>query len=283
MTITGTNFGSSAASHTISVGSTACGSITRDSHTQLRCSVAEGSGTGHTLSVTVTGQSTTSSGGNYNAPTISAKTSPIPTPGGSMTITGTNFGNSAASYTISVGSTACGSITRDSHTKLRCSVAAGEGTGHTLSVTVTRQSTTSANVAYSAPTISSHTNNLNTGGGSMTITGTNYGTASASVSVTVGSTACGSVSRNSHTQITCTVAQGTGASHTVTVNVEGQAVACSNCFNYNGPDVTSVVPAYSTTNAGVRPPAGGGTLTLRGTNFGHSNTNPTGSVGSTAC
>jgi IPT/TIG domain len=72
-----------------------------------------------------------------------------------------------------------------------------------------------------------------TSGGSVTITGSNFGTNSPFVSITIGSVSCTSVTIPiANTEIVCEIGAGVGASITTEVDVGGQIATV--LFSYQG-------------------------------------------------
>lgn len=114
-----------------------------------------------------------------------------------------------------------------------------------------------------APTISSTAASsfATGGGGTLTLTGTNFGTTS---TVSVGGRACPVTSR-SHTQLQCTLPAWAGANLPIVVTCALQTNAAGGAavFSYLAPALTSISPTTADTPGAV-------TITLTGTNFGPS-------------
>lgn len=98
----------------------------------------------------------------------------------------------------------------------------------------------------------SPTSGTTAGGTSITITGTNFGNASA---VTVGSAACTNVVVVSATSITCTTPAGTAGAASIVVTAGGQSNATNTLFTYNVPTTTTTPPTTppATTPASTTP------------------------------
>jgi len=207
---------------------------------------------------------------NLPIPTIVSTTAPE-TSGGTITITGTNFGPASPNLVtkVQLGMSECTSITvTEAYTKLTCSAPAG--TGQDIAVVVTvgdKKSTPYASFKYQNPTVSSITS-VPTAGGTVTITGTNFGpagsaalSASAGGSIVVAGKACtsGTVSV-AHTKITCTQLEGTGGGKDVTVTVStlSSGTTGNGKFSYE-------LPTISTKSLGSFL---GYTTTFTGSNFG---------------
>ncbi len=184
-----------------------------------------------TVDVTVTnpnGTSAISAADNYQftvAPVVSS-ISPQggPVAGGTtVTITGSNFVNGA---TVKFGGTAATGVVVNSPTSITC-VSPAEAAG-TVDVTVTESSVTSATSANdkytyaSAPTVTNITPNsgLDSGGTSVTITGTGFITGG--TTVTIGGVAATSVVVTSSTTLTAvTAAHAAGVVDVVVTDVAG--------------------------------------------------------------
>ncbi len=267
ITIDGANFGPAGA--TVTVGANACGAATT-THTRVTCTLPAGTGT-KAVQVTTGGQTSNSSSFTYAAPAVSAVTpSTGPTTGGTLlTISGSNFGASGAA--ISVGGATC-SLTQQTQTQLICASPPGAGATNAVLVTVDGQSSNTSNFAYAAPALSS----LSPAGGPtsgnvpLTINGSNFGAAGATV--TVGAQAC-PPTQQSHTQVICTLPPGSGTGNAVRVTVAGQASGTLP-FSYNAPALSSLSPTTG-------PASGGIPLTIDGANFGAAGASVT--LGGAAC
>ncbi|TIC79437.1 IPT/TIG domain-containing protein [Nocardioides sp. GY 10127] len=141
------------------------------------------------------------------------------------------------------------------------------GSGANLSLVLSRGASLvgATTWSYDAPVITSVSpdHSASSGGGTVTITGTDLGP---SPSVTIGGTSAAIVSA-SRTEIKATVPVGEPGSAPVVVTVGGQASNAA-AFSYDAPTVTSVSPS-----AGI---TAGDTLTITGTSFG---TSPTVRIG----
>ena len=114
---------------------------------------------------------------------------------------------------------------------------------------------------YAKPTVTSVTS-VDTVGGTVTITGTNFGPLGSTVeSVTLNSAGVNSPSITvAHTEIVGEYTTGgTGTGYPAIVTMGGQASATNTLFSYRGPTVSSVTTA---------PSIFGGSLVLAGTNLG---------------
>lgn len=213
----------------------------------------------------------------YNeTPTLTSLTPIVgSTAGGTtITLTGTDFLSGARVY---IGSTSCGSVNVVSSTTITCVTASTTTTG-LQNVRVTNDDNQSAvlNNAftyYGVPTIStiSPTAGAIGGGSTITVTGTNFTSAT---TMEVGGVACATLTYVSATSMTCVTPNQVAGAYAVTAYNPGTATATYNSFTYqDGPDITAVTP-----NAG--PLAGSTALVITGTNF---RTGATVLVGTASC
>jgi hypothetical protein len=144
--------------------------------------------------------------------------------------------------------------------------------GGTVQLRVTRAGETSAPLSYSfgTPSISQLTpaSAPTAGGVQLTVTGNNFGDTT-QTTVSVGGRICSGVA-GGHTTVRCTLPAGEGVNQPVVVNVAGNTT--SSTLSYTAPTLTGVTPSTL--------PAGGGTLTLSGNNFGLT---PVVTIGAAAC
>ncbi len=144
ITIVGDNFGAQSA--TVSFGSDSCAVQSQD-HDRIVCEVPPGVGKGHTLSVTLDGQSSEPSSFSYDAPVITevypafgARSGGTP-----ITIEGSSFGATGAA--VSLGGADC-PVGSQTHTQIVCELPPGEGRGVPLTVAVGGQSSSVAPYDY---------------------------------------------------------------------------------------------------------------------------------------
>jgi hypothetical protein len=260
VTITGTNFASGA---TVTFGSVAASNVVVVNSTTITATTPAGSAGAVTVTVTVSGQNGSLSGG-YTYVVVPTVTVVSPNNGASaggtaVTITGTNFASGA---TVTFGGTAATSVVVVNSTTITATTPAGTGVV-TVTVMVNGQSGSLPNgFTYNAlPTVTgvSPSSGATTGGTAVTINGSNF---VAGATVTFGTAAATNVVVASGTQITATTPSGAAGAVTVTVTNPGsQSGSLLNGFTYVVvPTVTSVSP-----NSG--PIAGGTGVTITGTNF----------------
>lgn len=265
---------------------TACTPVTFVSATQLTCpSPAHATGL-YDVQVTngdANAQTATGSGmvNFIAAPTIgsiSPNNGPI-TGGTAITITGTNYVNTPAP-TVTIGGTACANIVVTGTTQIDCETPTHSTGAKDVVITTygTLSVTSSGGYTYDPPpTVTSVdvTSGPKGGGTAITITGTGF--VATPSSITVGGIACGGVTFNSATSVSCTTG-GTGptgsASNIVVTNPDGQSGVGSGLFTYlEPPTLSSISPVEG-------PGTGGTTITLTGTDF---LTGATVTIGGSAC
>ena len=262
VTITGTNFGATQGSSTVTFNGTMA-TPTSWSATSIVAPVPTGATTGSVV-VTVGGKS--SNGMTFTVtsaatPTITSLTPNSGPVGTSVTITGTNFGATQGSSTVTFYNGQTAAPTSWSATSIVAPVPTGATTGN---VTVTVGGVTSNAVSFtvttaSAPTIASLTPNSGPVGTSVTIAGSNFGASQGSSTVTFNGTAA-TPTGWSATSITAQVPTGATTGYVV-VTVGGVA---SNGVTFTvtsatAPSITSLSPTSG---------AVGTSVTITGTNFG---------------
>ncbi|MGK8524416.1 IPT/TIG domain-containing protein [Nocardia asteroides] len=251
--ITGTGF---TGPTTVRFGSTAT-TFTIDSPTRITAIAPPGTGT---VQVTVSTAGGTSNGVSYSYLTVPslASISPAAGPaagGNTVTLTGTGFAGVTA---VRFGATAASSFTVVSNTQITAVAPAGTGT---VQVTVTNPNGTSNGVTYTyvlAPALTAvaPTSGPETGGNTITLTGTRL---TGTTAVRFGTTPATSFTVISDTQITAVAPTGTGTVD-ITVTTTG---GVSNAVTYTyvpTPALTAVAPTSG-------PETGGNTITLTGTGF----------------
>ncbi|CEO95040.1 hypothetical protein PBRA_003853, partial [Plasmodiophora brassicae] len=287
VTITGTGFGTWVSGLTVTIGGRAC-TVTSAAQTQLACTLpARGSSANLAINVTADGQSSSNSiQFAYDPPAITS-VSPVasasdPTTGANtiggskVTITGTNFGGTglASAYVNAIGTNCTNVQTLTAQTQLTCIVPAGPGGSFSLFVQRDGLSSNGFVYYYQGPTLSKvilpGPTLKTTGQQTVTLLGTNFGSASSAIVVAIGTQCassmqvppgqclCTSISHN-HTYLTCKSPDGQGAAAPVTVSVAGVASAAL-AVAYAAPTLTKIVPATL--------PTVGGAVSVIGTDFG---------------
>jgi len=211
LTINGTNL---TGTSSITVAGFECASVVNVSISQVTCTIPEALETG-TVGVALTaatGSATAAAAYTYVEVPEVTSVSPVTgllAGGGTLTINGTLLSGTSA---VSLGGAACDSINNVSATEVTCTVPARVSTGLVdLSLTATAGTGTLASAytyTYPAPSITSVSpaSGRLSGGGTLTITGTNLLLTS---SVMFDETPCTGIVNVSETQVTCTIPAGT--------------------------------------------------------------------------
>jgi Concanavalin A-like lectin/glucanases superfamily/IPT/TIG domain len=204
VTITGSNFSTTAASNQIKFNGTAATTASATA-TQLTATVPQGATTGK-ITVTVNGLTATSSSDFVvnQSPTIASFTPASGLVGATVTITGTNFSATAASNTVKFNNTAA-TVSTATATQLTVAIPASATTGK-ITVTVNDLTATSATdfTVLLPPTVTSFSPAYALPGASVTVTGTNFSTTPANNAVTI-SNIVATVTAATPTQLTVTV------------------------------------------------------------------------------
>jgi hypothetical protein len=260
VTITGTNFGASQGTSTVTFNGTTA-TPTSWSATSIGVPVPTGATTGNVV-VTVGG--VPSNGVAFtitsSAPSIT-NLNPVSGPvGTSVSITGTNFGTSQGTSTVTFNGTTA-TPTSWNAANIVVPVPAGATSGNVV-VTVSGVASNGANfsVTSTAPSITS----LNPTSGAVatpiTITGTNFGASQGTSTVTFNGTTATPTSWNAASIVVPVPAGATSGN--VVVTVSGVASSGVNfSVTSTGPSITSLNP----TSGAVATP-----ITIAGTNFGAS-------------
>ena len=200
VTITGTNFGATQGTSTVTFNGTA-GAPSAWSATSITVPVPTGATTGNVV-VTVGG--VPSSGFSFTVlptPNITALTPTSGPAGTPVTITGTNFGATQGTSTVKFGGTT-GTPTSWSDTSITVPVPSGAATGNVV-VTVSGVPSNGVTFTITVLSITSITPTAGVAGDTVTITGTNFGATQGTSSVTFHGTSA-NVTTWSDTSITVT-------------------------------------------------------------------------------
>jgi hypothetical protein len=252
--IKGTNFGTYA---TVTIGDRVCPPSFAQSHVQYACILPRGQGTSNVVNITVGPQSGLSTY-DYAAPTITSIT-PLngPTDGNTMiTVTGTGFGEGTA-HSVVFGDvvivTATTVVNTTTQTQMTFATPVGTGIKKSTVITVAGQSVTSSATyafSYDKPSITSVSGCTAsdvmtvscpvTGLTPIVLTGSNYGTDPANVTITIGGQSCPLNGSPSQTSVSCTLPANSvgGFNLPVIVTVSTQS-ATVNYLSYSGPALTS--------------------------------------------
>ncbi len=204
---------------------------------------------------------------SYNVGTLTS-IGTVSTAGGSLTVQGSSLGASPGKMFVFYASAwyeATCSAGGWSHTSVTCTVNAGVGSNIPVYIKTTSGDSNQMTFSYPAPLITevSPTSGNTPGGYSITVKGSNFGTAQGSSAFFIGSTKSSSCSSWASTQFVCVVPAGTGASKTASVTVGSQASNQGMTFSYNAPTIGSFAISVQTASTD-----GGYVMTLAGTNFG---------------
>src|SRR5438132_5748323 len=253
VTITGTSFGSSQGTSTVTFNGTTA-SVTTWGSSSIAVTVPSGATTGNVV-VTVSSQAT--NGVNFTvvpAPSITSLSVTSGAVGATVTVTGSNFGSSQGTGTVTFnGATA--SVTSWGASSIGVTVPSGATTGNVI---VNASGVASNGVNFTVlltPSITSLSVTSGAVGTPVTITGTNFGSTQGSSTVTFNG-AAGTPTSWSATSIEVPVPSAATTGNVV-VGVSG--------VSSNGISFT-VLPAIS----GLSPTTGavGAAVTITGTNFG---------------
>ncbi|KAH3756150.1 tyrosine protein kinase [Pelomyxa schiedti] len=279
ITISGRNFGigSVKVNLTLDGREVICANATlKVDHTQITCYAPAGVGQNNLIKVTAESQSNQEYLFSYNPPVIYSASS-TNTPGGLTTITGKNFGPAGTSVLVLIGKTVCehANVTVN-HTTIQCIAPSGSGRNLEVLVFVPSGSLNQGNssaFSYAAPDI---INMTSAGSGDQTlISGTNFGTYSSEIRVTIGGADCTNLDLAlEHFKISCIVPEGSAVNNTVTVYVSGNSVS-RDMFSYPQPLLLSI----------DKTPTGGSSMltSITGSNFGLDGTKATVRIDGNSC
>ena len=285
--IIGSNFG---VTGSVTIGDKACSTSGKVySHSRIECELPAGQGSDAEVKVTVSNATPATSTYKYKAPDITGVTISAENSGTAgnefLRVVGTNFGlggfvevgSATVPYQVCDHTVANGIY---SHSLILCHIAPGYGSN--LNVRVTTAGTTpqidteTAAFSYLAPSIIS-TNVAASGalavGEEIIITGKNFGSPSAPVSVTIQGITCDYVG-HTQTTVTCGVRAGAGKGLNLKVNVGDQSTLDNTLFKYKVPALTLLTADSPCLQDGSNlvqcPNSASFTLTISGNNFGPS-------------
>jgi RHS repeat-associated protein len=258
VTITGTSFGSTQGSGTVSFNGTGA-TVTSWNATTIKVTVPSGATTGN---VVVFASGVNSSGSSFtvvSAPSLSSLSITTGAVGAAVTITGTNFGSTQGSGTVSFNGKAA-TVTTWAASSILVTVPTGAATGNVVVFASGVNSNGLSFTVVSAPSITSLSITTGAAGVAVTITGTNFGSTQGSGSVTFFNTVTAAVTSWSATSIGVTVPSDA---------TTGSVVVFASGVTSNGKSFT-VAPAIS--NLSPATGAVGAAVTIIGTSFGSSGT-----------
>src|ERR1700678_2929577 len=226
------------------------------SATSIVANVPTGATTGNVV-VTVSG--TASNGKSFTVVSAPSITSLSPTSGAvgaPVTVTGTNFGSTQGSSTVKFNGTA-GTPTSWTATSIKVPVPTGATTGNIVVFASGVNSNGESFTVVPTPNITSLSPTSGAVGASVTITGTNFGSAQGTSTLKFNTTAVTATSWTA-TSIVATVPTGATTGNVV-VTVSGVASNGQSFTVVSAPSITSLSP----TSGAVGTP-----VTVTGTNFG---------------
>jgi hypothetical protein len=180
--------------------------------------------------------------------------------------------------TAFMGSTACQTSVWSSQTSILCTAAMGSAVAASSNVLLTGVLGTADSIfTYDAPVITNHVPANAPLGATATITvqGTNFGSADRSATVKLASSSCTSADWISDTSILCGVPIGAGKGMATSITFLGQSGSGLG-FTFDSPVITDITRANGPTTAGT-------TTTVSGSNFGVSDLNPDVNIGGVSC
>lgn len=267
VTITGSNFGASQGSSTITFNGISAGPASAWSATSITVNVPTGATTGNVV-VTVSGVA--SNGALFTAAPIITTLGPNSgAAGATLTITGLNFGASQGSSSVTFNGISAGAASAWSATSITIQVPSGATTGIVI-VNVGGQASNGLSFTV-APVITSLSANSGVAGSALTITGLNFGANQGNSTVTFNGISAGAASAWSATSITVTVPSGAKTGNII-VSVGGQASNASP-FTVGASSANTV-----TGTASLGAPIAGASVTLKDAN-GNISTTTTASDG----
>jgi hypothetical protein len=250
VSIAGVNFGVVDASPTLQLGRSTCRTSMWQSSTLVRCNPPSGSGIPGQVALTIgvlIGTASVDQAFTYDGPVLTMfGVNAVTTQQTILSLAGINFGvaESDCTPTVAVASTLCTSAYWTSVTQILCRSPAGTGSAKDLRMTVSeRVGSFFRALTYDAP-VSTQVQNVNltpTAGSSMTLTGTNFGVASLSVTIGVGRTVCGTSSWQSVTSAICgATLYGDGSQHSLRCFVDGLSATFLAAMTYDAPLITQI-------------------------------------------
>lgn len=292
ITIQGLNFGSVAPTPTATTSDVyACATSSWTSGTTVQCAMGTEHGkngyqnAGYRPLLTVTALvGTRQRQFTFDAPAVSSAVSNTATSGAvSVTISGLNFGSWSVTPTLSIGGSKCTTTQWTSATTLACG-STGYGSSVRVGVTLSTVVGTVLNIfTFDAPVVSgplqmngppkvvASPNDLY-----ITVTGANFASVDPTFTATLSNTICSTSIWTTASSVRCALAGGMGTGHRVTISVGAVVGTKHQWFTFDAPIITKMLPP----NIGT---IFTGSVTITGTNFGQSDTTPTGAFGATMC
>lgn len=282
VTIHGLNFGSYAPSPTAMVQEEVCSTTAWTTATTLACQLSSGgSSSSNDVRLTVgTFVGTVQNLFTFDSPVVSsALTYNKPASTGSfVTISGLNFNSRSYTSTVAVGATNCETVSWTSASTLQCRPSDGYGQSLRMIATIAGLVATQAGLfTFDAPVVSNfYPQNLPASASAyISMFGVNFASSSPSATAAIAGKVCSETSWATQTTIRCVVPAAFGSSIQGTVTIAAIVGTKGGSFSFDSP-----VLSHSAFNA---PTSAGNTMTIVGTNLGHSDATPSATVGDTAC
>ncbi|CAF2963963.1 unnamed protein product [Rotaria sp. Silwood2] len=284
LTINGNGFANSSSNIQVTIGSSIC-SIVQTTPGQVQCTVpAQGSNaspaTIHVISngITFPGSFTFT----YNSASTPAITSISPTSGTAgqtLTISGSNFVNNQTS--VSIGGATC-TIISVSSSSITCTISSSPAGSQSVIVFVSSIGNSNSDIQFQyALQVNSLSSSRGSYGGGQIVTVNGDGFNTSSISVTICSRPCQTVSVISNTQLTCVTPSATfsATDQTCSLTVTVGSLSQSTSYVYQA-NLTATITSISPARGGT---GGGTTLTITGTNFPTSPNAVTVSIAGVSC
>jgi len=264
ITIVGSNMGVYDTSPTFKVGGTACEAAVWVSLSQVLCKTPAGVGGLNGVAGELAGHEFSKSRGfTYSPPVVTATQLPNgPQTGGTMvTVLGSAFGSWDLSPTATVGDTMCALTIWSSASSITCLLGAGTGMTSVVveetSTDLTFSGSKTQAFHYDGPraTTVSPANAPQTGGATLTVTGTNFGSfndpnPTKVLKFKIGDTDCVSTTWTSDSSATCVTPPGF-CTRSLTLDLAGSANSVPNAITYDGFCVRSISPLNGPTTGGT--------------------------------
>jgi len=296
--ILGYNFGTADYQGKAAVGGTACVTTVWVSDSTLRCTVPKGFLDSHDATVTVASKrGTLTRAISYDTPTVTHMRPQNGAAGSasSVTVHGKNFGSHQYTQTLWLGDLKASPVVWTSDSTMVARSPVGRGVAKSVAVLQSMNTGGGTHLAlytYDDPGIlsSEKKNGPQTGGYTVTLTGSSFGgSAPSGFTITVGTSACSAQQWISDSSLECTLPQGFGKVDVTAVLLQGQTVCTGNAgkciathvdgFVYDGPNPLALDGSMNGPSSGFQ------TITVTGTLLGQSDPGSAlfAKVGATRC
>ncbi len=243
--------------------------------------VRSSSGIGQGLSVTTSILSRTSSSlfsVSFSSPLMSSGSAQLPTTGSLlMTVFGFQFGFADYSVRVRVGGTAAEASSWQSDTSVIIKSSSGISLSKGLIVSLLSSPFSILNAfSFSSPSVLAVSSSPTTGSFLISLAGSHFGVSDYSLAVRIGSTACEASVWKSDSSVLCKSPNGVGLQHSAFLSLANSVFSGDKGFSYSPAGLSSASVYYV-------PLAGGGLITVFGTNFGVRDISVQARLGSTSC